>query len=53
MRHFPFVIGPDQAAAWYRHMEAAVLAMDVDDTARPVLLEYFARAADAMINVEA
>jgi hemoglobin len=53
MRHFPFVIGVEQAAAWYRHMEAAVLALDVDDTARPILLEYFERAAHAMINVDA
>lgn len=52
MRHFPFRIGDDEAAAWYRHMSAAVDAMGLDDVARPVLLEYFERAANAMINVE-
>ena len=51
MRHNPFVIGDAEAAAWYAHMEAAVDAMHADDTVRPVLLEYFARAAEAMINV--
>jgi hemoglobin len=50
MRHGPFAIGEAEAAAWYRHMSAAVDAMGVDDVVRPVLLEYFARAADAMIN---
>ena len=52
MRHNPFVIGDVEAASWYRHMEAAVDAMQADETVRPVLLEYFARAAEAMINVE-
>jgi hemoglobin len=51
MRHIPFVIGESEAAAWYGHMEAAVDAMHTDAAARPVLLEYFARAAQAMINV--
>lgn len=51
MRHNPFVIGEAEAASWYRHMEAALDAMQTDDVARPVFLEYFARAAEAMINV--
>lgn len=51
MRHNPFVIGAAEAASWYRHMEAAVGAMHADDVVRPVFLEYFARAAEAMINV--
>jgi hemoglobin len=52
MRHFPFTIGDAEAAAWFRHMSAAVDAMHLDDVVRPVLLEYFERAANAMINVE-
>ena len=51
MRHVPLVIGDAEAAAWYRHMAAAVDAMAPDVTARPVLLEYFERAVNAMINV--
>lgn len=52
MRHFPYTIGDAEAEAWYRHMAAAVESMQLDDVARPVLLEYFERAANAMINVE-
>jgi len=52
MRHFPFAIADAEAAAWYAHMAAAVDSMSLDDVVRPVLLEYFARAANAMINVE-
>jgi len=51
MRHNPFVIGEAEAAAWYGHMEAALGAMAADEVVRPVFLEYFARAAEAMINV--
>jgi hemoglobin len=51
MRHVPFVIGASEAASWYGHMEAALDAMHADDVVRPVFLEYFARAAEAMINV--
>lgn len=53
MRHFPYRIGDAEAEAWNRHMAAAVESMQLDDVARPVLLEYFERAANAMINVEA
>ncbi len=53
MRHVPFAIGPAEARAWYAHMLAAVDAMGTDEVARPVLLEYFARAAEAMINAPA
>lgn len=50
MRHLPYVIGDAEAAAWYEHMAAAVEAMGADELVRPVLLEYFERAANAMIN---
>jgi hemoglobin len=52
MRHNPFVIGEAEAASWYAHMSAALDEMHADDVVRPVFLEYFARAAEAMINVE-
>jgi len=52
MRHFPFAIGDAEAEAWYRNMAAAVATMALDDVVEPVLLEYFERAANAMINVE-
>ena len=51
MRHFPFAIGNTEAVAWYGHMAAAVHAMAPEATARTLLLEYFERAAHAMINV--
>ncbi len=52
MRHFPYSIGDAEAEAWFRHMAAAVESMALDDVAGPVLLEYFERAANAMINVQ-
>ena len=51
MRHAPFVIGSAEAAAWLTHMTNAVAISLVDDDVRAVLLEYFERAAAAMINV--
>ena len=52
MRHFPYTIGDAEAEAWFRHMSAAVGSMALDDVVGPVLLEYFERAANAMINVQ-
>lgn len=52
MRHFPFAIGDAEAESWFRNMAAAVESMQLDDVVGPVLLEYFERAANAMINVE-
>jgi hemoglobin len=50
MRHAPFVV--DQAArdAWFAHMAAAVAASGADEVVAPMLLDYFAQAATAMIN---
>ena len=54
MRHAPFAIGPAERDAWLRHMAAAVDSLVVERDVHPVvearLLEYFAMAADAMIN---
>jgi hemoglobin len=55
MRHAPFAIGEPQRDAWLRHMNAALDSLVVERDIHPVvearLLEYFAMAADAMINV--
>ena len=51
MRHAPFPV--DQAArdAWFAHMSAAVAQSGADDVVAPRLLDYFAQAASAMMNV--
>ena len=55
MRHAPFVIGEPQRDAWLRHMTAALDSLVVERDIHPVvearLVDYFAMAADAMINV--
>ncbi|MCU0311640.1 MAG: globin [Acidimicrobiales bacterium] len=54
MRHAPFVIGPAQRDAWFRHMATAVGGaveageLSTDDEAR--MLAYFHRAAEHMVN---
>lgn len=50
MRHAPFVVGVDEARAWYGHMEHAVGAQDLPEEVAGALLEYFARAAAHMVN---
>jgi hemoglobin len=54
MRHAPFVIAEPQRDAWLRHMAAALDSLVVERDIHPVvearLLDYFAMAADGMIN---
>jgi hemoglobin len=50
MRHAPFRVGRAERDAWFRHMSDAVAATDVSDEVAERLLEYFAMAADHMIN---
>ena len=54
MRHAPFVVGEPERDAWLRHMNAALDALvrerGVDPVIEARMLEYFAMAADAMIN---
>ena len=54
MRHAPFVVGEPERDAWLRHMNAALDALvterGVDPQIEARILEYFARAADAMVN---
>jgi hemoglobin len=54
MRHAPFVVGEPERDAWLRHMNAALDALvterGVDPQIEARMLEYFAMAADAMVN---
>ena len=54
MRHARFVIGEPERDAWLRHMAAALDSLVVERDIHPVvearLLDYFAMAADGMIN---
>jgi hemoglobin len=54
MRHAPFVVGEPERDAWLRHMNAALDAVvterGIDPAIEARMLEYFAMAANAMIN---
>jgi hemoglobin len=50
MRHQPFTIGPRERDAWLGHMTAAVESLDLAPAVRRALLDYFEKAATAMIN---
>lgn len=50
MRHNGFLVGPRERDAWLAGMAAAVDAADVDDEIRRRLLDYFAMAADHLVN---
>ena len=53
MRHAPYVIGTAERDRWLVHMRAAVDAAgasELGDADRAAMLEYFAMAADHMIN---
>ena len=50
MRHAPFAVGRAERDAWYGHMAEAVAASGAPAEVADRLLEYFAMAADHMIN---
>jgi len=50
MRHAPYVIDESARDAWLEHMDAAVSAMDPAPEVAVALRDYFATAADHMIN---
>ena len=50
MRHVDFAIGTAQRDAWFGHMAAAVRAGGLGATDEEEMLEYFAMAANHMIN---
>jgi hemoglobin len=53
-RHLPFVIGEAERDAWFGHMAAAldevVVARGTDPAIEAQMLDYFAQAADFMVN---
>jgi len=50
MRHLPFTIDAAARDAWLSHMHAAVDELALPDPARQVLLDYFAHAANFLVN---
>jgi hemoglobin len=54
MRHAPFAVGEPERDAWLVHMRLAlrtvVAERDVDPEVEARMAEYFAMAADAMVN---
>ena len=50
MRHARFPIDDAAREAWYRHMAAAVDAMDPAPEVRQAMLDYFAMAAAHLVN---
>jgi hemoglobin len=50
MRHMPFAIGRRERDAWMARMAAAIESLDLDPAVRDAFLDYFERAATAMMN---
>lgn len=50
MRHLPFRIGPEESAAWLRHMASALDAVPEFAPFRADLDRYFAESAAFMVN---
>jgi hemoglobin len=50
LRHAPFAIGPAEREAWLSHMRAAIDSLDLPRPVRAAFLDYFERAATAMMN---
>ena len=53
-RHVPFVIGEAERDAWFRHMAAALDSLveerGIDPRTEARMLDYFAQAADFLVN---
>jgi hemoglobin len=50
MRHAPFAIGWAEREAWMRHMLGAIDSLELPRSVRAALVDYFERAATAMMN---
>ncbi len=54
MRHAPFVIGPAERDAWFRHMIGALNSLvaerEIPVEAEQAMRDYFSMAAEAMRN---
>lgn len=51
LRHQTFAIGQKERQAWLGNMTAAVDSLDLSQSVRKALLDYFDTASTAMINV--
>lgn len=52
MRHLPFVIDSTARDHWLGHMVAAVNEVGIEEPMRTIMVDYFVRAAEHMINVQ-
>jgi hemoglobin len=50
MRHAPFIIGPEESAAWLRHMTDAVHGSGLPAADQEELLDYLTMAAGSLVN---
>jgi hemoglobin len=50
LRHAPFAIGRAERDAWMGHMLAAIDSLDLPRPVRAAFVDYFDRAATAMMN---
>lgn len=50
LRHAPFSIGPAEREAWMRHMLAAIDSLELPRSVRAAFVDYFEKAATAMMN---
>ncbi|MGL5931045.1 MAG: globin [Dermatophilaceae bacterium] len=50
MRHAPFAVTLDMRDRWLRHMLAALETLDLPETPREQMRDYFLRAAHMMVN---
>ena len=50
LRHAPFAIGEEERAAWLGHMRRAIDSLELPRPVRSAFIEYFERAATAMMN---
>jgi hemoglobin len=50
LRHAPFPIGPAEREAWMRHMLDAIDSLELPRPVRAAFVDYFGRAATAMMN---
>jgi hemoglobin len=49
-RHERFAIGPLEREAWLRHMRAAMVELELDESARDALGRFFEQAATDLVN---
>ena len=50
MRHAEFKIGEAERDVWLKHMQSAVLGLEIEEHLKQELWNYFVMAADSMVN---